>query len=358
MSDQEVTYSTLRFLQSPSESQNRLRPDGTQRPDKTEQKESSVPWHGIAVTLGILCLLLLMTITVLGIKIFQYIQEKHQQEESLRNLSQKYDVMQNDNYLKKQLLTKKTSECDRLNETFQQMKGSDLVFTEKKGCYHENESSESLPNTDMMEKRVYTEVKSLGKRKRMQSRTADTKYEGVMMRTDFVPLYFPENNGKKMEYMTVTLAAPDQRTGERPEISQKEAFRASSSGCIVAVILGIICVILLGISAFFATKYFQNSFNYQNMLDNDPQKYDQNMLDNDTQEYEKARTPVKNKCFSKDWLNSEKSREEYKNKWFCCEEKCYYFSNIDKTFEESRKFCTNQGSHLLKIEDEDEQSIE
>ncbi|KAI4576318.1 hypothetical protein MJT46_002153 [Ovis ammon polii x Ovis aries] len=221
MSDQEVTYSTLRFLQSPSESQNRLRPDGTQRPDKTEQKESSVPWHGIAVTLGILCLLLLMTITVLGIKIFQYIQENHQQEETLRNLSQKYDATQNDNYLKKQLLTKKTSECDRLNETFQQMKGSDLVFTEKKGCYHENESSESLPNTDMMEKRVYTEVKSLGKRKRMQSRTADIKYEGVMMRTDFVPLYFPENNGKKMEYMTVTLATPDRQTGKTFEESRK-----------------------------------------------------------------------------------------------------------------------------------------
>uniref|UniRef100_A0A8B9YEJ3 C-type lectin domain-containing protein n=1 Tax=Bos mutus grunniens TaxID=30521 RepID=A0A8B9YEJ3_BOSMU len=148
MSDQEVTYSTLRFLQSPSESQNRLRPDDTQRPDKTEEKESSVPWHGIAVTLGILCLLLLMTITVLGIKISQYIQEKHQQEEALRNLSQKYDVMQNDNYLKKQLLTKKTSECDRLNETLQQIKGSsDLVFTEKKGCYHRKKSSESLPNT-------------------------------------------------------------------------------------------------------------------------------------------------------------------------------------------------------------------
>nr|ACY82382.1 NK receptor Ly49_02 [Bos taurus] len=148
MSDQEVTYSTLRFLQSPSESQNRLRPDGTQRPDKTEEKESSVPWHGIAVTLGILCLLLLMTITVLGIKISQYILEKHQQEEALRNLSQKYDVVQNDNYLNKQLLTKKTSECDRLNETLQQIKGlSDLVFTEKKGCYHKKKSSESLPNT-------------------------------------------------------------------------------------------------------------------------------------------------------------------------------------------------------------------
>ena len=40
------------------------------------------------------------------------------------------------------------------------------------------------------------------------------------------------------------------------------------------------------------------------MLDSDLQEYDQNMLDNDTQEYEKARTPMKNKCFSKDWLNS------------------------------------------------------
>ncbi|KAM9685005.1 killer cell lectin-like receptor 2 isoform 2-T2 [Dama dama] len=146
MSDQEVTYSTLRFLQSPSASQNRLRPGGTQRPDKTEEKESSVPWRGIAVTLGILCLLLLMTITVLGIMIFQYIQEKHQQEEILGNLSQKYDVIQSDNYLKKQLLTKKTSECDRLNETLQQIK-TDLPFTEKKGCNQENKSSESLPNT-------------------------------------------------------------------------------------------------------------------------------------------------------------------------------------------------------------------
>ena len=94
----------------------------------------------------------LKIISMLLILVSQYIQEKHQQEEALRNLSQKYDVMQNDNYLKKQLLTKKTSECDRLNETLQQIKGSsDLVFTEKKGCYHRKKSSESLPNTGMEE---------------------------------------------------------------------------------------------------------------------------------------------------------------------------------------------------------------
>ncbi|XP_070309727.1 killer cell lectin-like receptor 5 isoform X3 [Odocoileus virginianus] len=87
-----------------------------------------------------------MTITVLGIKIFQYIQEKHQQEEILRNLSQKYDVLRSDNYLKKQLLTEKTSECDRLNETVRQIKRSDLLVTEKE-CNQEKKSSESLPNT-------------------------------------------------------------------------------------------------------------------------------------------------------------------------------------------------------------------
>ncbi|EFB25681.1 hypothetical protein PANDA_022389, partial [Ailuropoda melanoleuca] len=36
MSNEQVIYSTLRFLWSPSESPNRLRPGGTQRPGKTD----------------------------------------------------------------------------------------------------------------------------------------------------------------------------------------------------------------------------------------------------------------------------------------------------------------------------------
>ena len=34
--------------------------------------------------------------------------------------------------------------------------------------------------------------------------------------------HFPENNDKKIDYMTLSLVAPDRQTGERPEISQKE----------------------------------------------------------------------------------------------------------------------------------------
>ncbi|XP_036723424.1 killer cell lectin-like receptor 2 [Balaenoptera musculus] len=140
MNDQEVTYSVLRFLRSPSESQNRLRPGSTQSPGKTDGKDSSVPWCGIAVTLGTLCLLLLVTTAVLGTKIFQYIQEKHQQEEILRNLSQKYHVMQNESYLKEQLLINKNLEYDMLKtKTLQQEKGLDLPPTKKKECHKQEE---------------------------------------------------------------------------------------------------------------------------------------------------------------------------------------------------------------------------
>uniref|UniRef100_A0A5F9CDQ9 Ly49-like N-terminal domain-containing protein n=1 Tax=Oryctolagus cuniculus TaxID=9986 RepID=A0A5F9CDQ9_RABIT len=84
MSDQEVTYSALRFPQSSSESQNGLRPDGTRRSGKTDDK------------------------------VLQLIQEKHQQQEILGNLTQMYHVVQNDDYLKKQLLANKSLEYDTL----------------------------------------------------------------------------------------------------------------------------------------------------------------------------------------------------------------------------------------------------
>nr|QKE50082.1 killer cell lectin-like receptor subfamily A member 6 [Equus caballus] len=149
MSNQEVTYCSLRFVQSPSESQNRLRPGGTQRPGKTDDKEFSVPWLPFVVTLGILCLLLLVTATVLGTMLFQCIQEKYQQEEILRNLSQMYDIIKKDNYLKERLLINKTLECDVLrNETLHQKKELDSLFVEKMRCHIKQEIlSKSLQDT-------------------------------------------------------------------------------------------------------------------------------------------------------------------------------------------------------------------
>ncbi|KAF5912474.1 hypothetical protein HPG69_004144, partial [Diceros bicornis minor] len=71
----------------------------------------SVPWHLTVVILGILCLLLFVIIRVLETKILQCIQEKHQQEEFLRNLRQNCHNIQNDAYLKEQLLNKTSFEA-------------------------------------------------------------------------------------------------------------------------------------------------------------------------------------------------------------------------------------------------------
>ncbi|XP_037369109.1 uncharacterized protein LOC119246987 [Talpa occidentalis] len=43
-------------------------------------------------------------------------------------------------------------------------------------------------------------------------------------------------------------------------------------------------------------------------------------------------------------------------KWSCCGKNCYYFSKEVKTWHESKKSCEGRGSHLIKIDDEEEQS--
>ncbi|KAF5912481.1 hypothetical protein HPG69_004151, partial [Diceros bicornis minor] len=112
-----------------------------------------------------------------------------------------------------------------------------------------------------------------------------------------------------------------------------------------------------------------------------------NMLDNDMQEYGNSMIHMKNRHFSKDetilsidptiiakfddfqeqklskenqtnfYFFKEKYREPYKTKLSCCGEKCYYFSDRDKNFEKSHKFCVSLGSHLLKTEDKDKQKF-
>ncbi|XP_013008390.1 T-cell surface glycoprotein YE1/48-like [Cavia porcellus] len=121
MSNEEVTYSTLRFLQSPSEAQNRPRPDVAERPRKAEAKGFTVPWHLIAAALGILCLLLLLAVVLLVTKIFQ----ENEKEKVLEDLSQAH-ITQNVSSLQK-LLKNVTSECNILKNKMDKEK-TDLKF--------------------------------------------------------------------------------------------------------------------------------------------------------------------------------------------------------------------------------------
>ncbi|NP_032488.4 killer cell lectin-like receptor 2 isoform 2 [Mus musculus] len=116
MSEQEVTYTTLRFHKS-SGLQNPVRPEETQRPRDVGHRECSVPWKFIVIVLGILCFLLLVTVAVLVIHIFRDGQEKHEQEKTLNNLRQEYQVMKNDSSLMEEMLRNKSSECKALNDS-------------------------------------------------------------------------------------------------------------------------------------------------------------------------------------------------------------------------------------------------
>ncbi|XP_032761447.1 killer cell lectin-like receptor 2 [Rattus rattus] len=139
MSEQEVTYTTVRFHKSPG-LQNQVRPEETQRPRKaghrahSERKvrECSVTWKPIVIVLGILCSLLLVTVAVLLTHIFQSRQEKHEQEQKLNNLHQLYHVMKNESSLMEERLRNKSLEFETCKNTLDNLK------REQNRCYRES----------------------------------------------------------------------------------------------------------------------------------------------------------------------------------------------------------------------------
>ncbi|NP_001009500.1 ly49 inhibitory receptor 7 isoform X1 [Rattus norvegicus] len=113
MSEQEVTYSSLRFSKS-SRLHNQVKPEETRGPREAGHRECYVPWHLIVIALGILCTLLLVTVAVLVTNIFQYSQENHELQETLNQHN--CSAMQNDIDLKEEMLRKKAIECSPGND--------------------------------------------------------------------------------------------------------------------------------------------------------------------------------------------------------------------------------------------------
>ncbi|XP_019489119.1 PREDICTED: killer cell lectin-like receptor 2 [Hipposideros armiger] len=90
-------------------------------------------------------------LTVVHLEFFQYIQEKHQQDEILQDLRENYHSLKNDSYLKEQLLTNKTLQYDILkNKTCQRIKEPDLILTENNRCRIIKIFSKPLQNTDKL----------------------------------------------------------------------------------------------------------------------------------------------------------------------------------------------------------------
>ncbi|XP_008837097.1 killer cell lectin-like receptor 2, partial [Nannospalax galili] len=124
MSNQEVTYATVRFLQSSSEIQNRVRSGDTEGPREADHKECTVPWHRVTVALGVLSLLLLMAVVVVFVT---QNQEQNKLQKNLENVSEKYLNLQYDMNLKEKMLKNKSKEYENLKN-----------LTERKICHGNN----------------------------------------------------------------------------------------------------------------------------------------------------------------------------------------------------------------------------
>ncbi|XP_040599624.1 uncharacterized protein LOC101823350 [Mesocricetus auratus] len=131
MSDEEITYATVRFHKSSSGLQNGGRPNETQGPSEAGHRKCSVPCYLIAIPLGILCSVLLVTVALLGKHIFQYSQEKHELQNTLNNLHQEYSTMKNDSHLREEMLRNKSIEFEALRKQL------DSLNRRQNRCYGE-----------------------------------------------------------------------------------------------------------------------------------------------------------------------------------------------------------------------------
>ncbi|XP_041910350.1 killer cell lectin-like receptor 5 [Arvicola amphibius] len=189
MSDEEITYSTVRFGKS-STLQNRGRPEETQGPRGTVHKgkcfkhlnscefyaflgsstwtvsappvlfegcafdlvevgeeghvpviqlllECLAPWYLFAIALGILCSLL-VAVAVLVAYVSQYSGNKHELQKTLNSLTQQYHTLQSDNTLMKEMLTNKSRELD------ERQKELDSSNREQNRCCRETKVSDCI----------------------------------------------------------------------------------------------------------------------------------------------------------------------------------------------------------------------
>nr|AAG41966.1 natural killer cell receptor Ly-49G1 [Mus musculus] len=119
MSEQEVTHSTVRFHES-SRLQKLVRTEEPQRPREACYRKYSVPWKLIVIACGIFCFLLLVTVALLAITIFQHIQQKHELQETL-NCHDNCSTTQSDVNLKDELLRNKSIECRPGNDLLESL---------------------------------------------------------------------------------------------------------------------------------------------------------------------------------------------------------------------------------------------
>ncbi|XP_041492253.1 killer cell lectin-like receptor 2 [Microtus oregoni] len=132
MSDEEITYATVRFGKS-SELQTRGRKDENQGPRRTVHRECLAPWYLIAISLGILCSFL-VAVAVLVAYLSQDSGNNHELQKTLNSLTQQYHTLQSNNSVMKEMLRNKSRELD----DYKRQKELDSSNKERNRCCGES----------------------------------------------------------------------------------------------------------------------------------------------------------------------------------------------------------------------------
>ncbi|GAB1291347.1 Killer cell lectin-like receptor H1 [Apodemus speciosus] len=242
-----------------------------------------------------------------------HIQEKHELQETLNNLHHNYSTMQNESYLKEEMLTNKSIQCDSYKNLL------DTLKRQQNRCHGGN-------------KIVLNCLEHRAKRKFLQlAFTPENYWIGLKYDCEEKEwawigdspsklCQLSEMNEERPTYAELKLSLKSKKDKKQPTQKKREyPWRLS------VVILGTVCLCLLVSSTVLGYLYLLQF----------------------TQESHK-RLQI--------WLCG-KGCYRCQGGWSCCGEKCYYFSKEEMTWDESEASCRLLGSHLAKIDSREEQNF-
>ncbi|ERE66426.1 C-type lectin domain family 7 member A-like protein [Cricetulus griseus] len=313
MSDEEITYTTVRFHKSSSVLQNRGRPDETQGLRKSGHRECSVPCHFIAKALGILSAILLVAVAVL------VIHSKHVEVQWFCCGIKCYFIMNKKNW---------------------------------KGCQQTcQDCSFSILKIDDDD-----ELKFLQLQINPSSYWTGLSYETKKRKWQWIddsPLKLSGDQAQlsNARQVLTTQPNPQKLLSLTCNLLKVKIYVLIELICLVdspwrmtAVVLGTVCLCLLMSNAVLGYLFLQSTSNFKFQYGKDAN----------------ANTVSSMEVTGPSTLHPFVMGKGYHpchGKWSCCGENCYYFSEEEKTWEDSEASCRRLGSHLAKIDNREEQNF-
>ncbi|XP_047597691.1 T-cell surface glycoprotein YE1/48-like [Lutra lutra] len=144
---------------------------------------------------------------------------------------------------------------------------------------------------------------------------------------------------ERVTYAELNLPNSRKQKGKRRPRNKKREFPWH----IVALSLGVMCVILLLAITGLRSIFFQKC----------PAHTMQNK--NDTKEKNASLGEVEDDSILPPIID--KDSDSFHGNWHCCGKSCYYFSKEEKTWEESKKSCEDMDSSLITIDNKAEQNF-